>query len=353
MLPVSTPLSGLLEGMRVLLVEDNEINQEIAVGLLEACGVAVELAGNGRQALDRLHAVDTVRHYQLVFMDLHMPELDGHAATMRLRRDARFDALPIIAMTANAMPAERQRCRDEGFDDHLSKPLIPDELHRLLTGYLAAGRGARSQVFDGAVPGLDLAIARQGVDGDEALLLKVLRMFSRDERDRAQRIRDALAQGDHADAERHAHSLRGVAEGVGAARVAQLAGELELAARRASEDGVPTPAPAATLDTLHALDAALATLCADLDRYLPPEAAAALGNVRDPGDWLAALRRLDELMGAGDGEAIALFAADAADFAASFGSWDAEAIQRGLDDRDFDGARAALRWVAHKHALDL
>ncbi|USX24190.1 response regulator [Oxalobacteraceae bacterium OTU3CINTB1] len=342
------------DGARVLLVEDNEINQEIAVGLLEACGVVVELANNGTEALDRLHAVDAARRYQLVFMDLHMPELDGHATTVRLRQDSRFDALPIIAMTANTMPAERQRCREEGFDGHLSKPLIPDELHRLLAGYLTAGApgGRREQqaVFDGAVPGLDLAAARRGVDGDEALLGKVLRMFSRDERDRARRIRAALAQGDHADAERHAHSLRGLAESIGAARVARLAGDLERAARQPMEEGPPASAVAAALD---ALDGALSALCAELDRRLPPAAEAATGTVRAPGDWLAELRRLDQLMLAGDTGAIALFAAGAADFAASFGSWDAEAIQRSLDERDFDGARAALRWVAHKHALDL
>ncbi|USX11556.1 ATP-binding protein [Oxalobacteraceae bacterium OTU3CAMAD1] len=358
------------DGARVLLVEDNEINQEIAVGLLEACGVAVDLANNGREALERLRAVDAARHYQLVFMDLHMPELDGHAATARLRRDTRFDALPIIAMTANAMPAERQRCRDEGFDDHLSKPLIPAELYRMLGRHLdPATRGAwcarrrRAPLPEDGVPGLDLALARQGVDGDEALLLKVLRMFARDERDRAGRIRAALGRGDHAGAERHAHSLRGLAEGIGALALARLAGELERAARRAREAraGGAAPdldAPAAShteLAALAALDTALAALCAELDA-LPPaeaEAVAAAGTARAPLEWLGELRRLAELMCERDGAAVGLFAAGAADFAASFGAWDAEAIQRGLDDLDFDGAHAALRWVAHKHELGL
>ncbi|USX17830.1 ATP-binding protein [Oxalobacteraceae bacterium OTU3REALA1] len=356
------------DGARVLLVEDNEINQEIAVGLLEACGVAVDLANNGREALERLRAVDAARHYQLVFMDLHMPELDGHAATVRLRRDSRFDALPIIAMTANAMPAERQRCRDEGFDDHLSKPLIPAELYRMLGEHLdTAARGAwcarrrRAPLLEDGVPGLDLALARQGVDGDEALLRKVLRMFARDERDRAGRIRAALGRGDHAGAERHAHSLRGLAEGIGALALARLAGDLERAARRAREaragGAAPAPdAPAASHTepaALAALDTELAALCAELDALPPAEAGAAAGTARAPLEWLRELRRLDQLMRARDGAAVGLFAAGAADFAASFGAWDAEAIQRGLDDLDFDGAHAALRWVAHKHELSL
>ncbi len=353
------------DGARVLLVEDNEINQEIAIALLEACGILVELAGNGREALERLRAADAAGpgpgpgpgHFQLVFMDLHMPELDGHAATVRLRQDARFDALPIIAMTANAMPAERQRCRDEGFDDHLSKPLIPAELHCMLGQYLAAagggrderagpGRRARPAALADGVAGLDLAVARQGVNGDEALLLKVLRMFRRDERDRAGRIRAALGRRDHAAAERHAHSLRGLADGIGAAPLARLAGDVERAARGRA-------APEAVAPALAALEDALARLCDGLDLYLPAEAAAAAGAARPAAAWLDELRRLAALMRACDGAAITAFGACAADFAASFGSWDAEAVQRGLDDLDFDGAHTALRWVAHQHGLEL
>ena len=258
-------------------------------------------------------------------------------------------------MTANAMPAERQRCRDEGFDDHLSKPLIPAELHRMLGQYLAGGeraggaapaRRARPAALADGVAGLDLAVARQGVNGDEALLLKVLRMFRRDERDRAGRIRAALGRRDHAAAERHAHSLRGLADGIGAAPLARLAGAVEQGVRAGR-------APADLAPALAALDAALAHLCAELERRLPAAAPAALGTARPAAAWQDELRGLAGLMRACDGAAITVFAASAADFAASFGSWDAEAIQRGLDDLDFDGAHTALRWVAHQHGLAL
>ncbi|USX17258.1 ATP-binding protein [Oxalobacteraceae bacterium OTU3CAMAD1] len=346
------------KGTRVLLVEDNDINQEIAVGLLGACGIEVDLAVNGREAIDLLQAAGMERYYQLVFMDLHMPELDGHAATMRLRGDARFDALPIIAMTANAMPEQRQRCMEEGFNDHLSKPLIPAELHRMLHQYLpaaTAGRpgggaaGAPAVALPDSLPGLDMACARRGVDGDEALLLKVLRLFRRDERDCAGRIRAAVARGDYHAAGRHAHSLRGVAAGLGAAPIALLAEELEQAARGA-------PATLSTIGpALESLDAALALLCDGLDAFLPAEETVAAGpaRTRTHGDWLDDLRRLTELMRDGDSGAIALFAACAPQFKTDFGVWDGEAIQRGLDDLDFEGAHAALQWVIYKHELVL
>nr|WP_229264309.1 two-component regulator propeller domain-containing protein [Duganella sp. 1411] len=350
--PGQPPRAPRFDGARVLLVEDNAINQEIALGLLRACGVEVDLAANGREAVERLAQAGAAGRYQLVLMDLHMPELDGYAATVRLRGDARLDALPIIAMTASVMPAERQRCRDDGFDDHLGKPLIPAELYALLGRYLPAAavpsRRRAPAPPEGVAdpdPDLDLAVARHGVDGNEALLWKVLRMFRDDEHDRVARIRAALGRGEHGAAERHAHSLRGLAAAIGAAPLARLAGELERAARARA------PAPAIA-PALAALDGALARVCAELDRRLPP-APAAPGAARPPASWQAELGRLAALMRARDGAAGAAFAACAADFAASFGHWDAEAIERGLDAGDFDGAHTALRWVAHQHALSL
>nr|WP_315213406.1 two-component regulator propeller domain-containing protein [uncultured Duganella sp.] len=347
-------------GARVLLVEDNHVNQEIAVGLLGACGIEVDLAVNGRESIELLEgrqAAGIGRGYQLVFMDLHMPELDGHAATVRLRRDARFDALPIIALTANAMPEQRQRCLDEGFNDHISKPLIPAELHRMLRRHLPAAMENRTRGEAGVpagtlpdtLPGLDMACARRGVDSDEALLLKVLRVFRRDERDCAARIGEAVARRDHGAVVRHAHSLRGVAAGIGAERIAHLAGELEQAAREAPPT-LATMGPA-----IASLDTALARLCAGLDAWLPAEEAvvASPAPAREHGDWLDDLRRLAELMRDGDSDAIALFAACAPQFKTDFGVWDGEAIQRGLDALDFEGAHAALQWVIYKHELVL
>ncbi|NVM77545.1 signal transduction histidine kinase/CheY-like chemotaxis protein/ligand-binding sensor domain-containing protein/HPt (histidine-containing phosphotransfer) domain-containing protein [Duganella sp. SG902] len=343
------------KGARVLLAEDNAINQEIAVGMLRACGIEVEVAGSGRIAIERLRAADAPRRYQLVLLDLHMPEIDGHTVALRLRADRRFDALPIIAVTANVLPDERRRCKEAGFNDHLGKPLMPAELYRVLARYLPAathtaprGPGAEATpALPDEVAGLDLAHARKSVNGDDALLLKVLRMFLRDERDCGARLRAALAAADHEAAERHAHSLRAVAESLGAARLARLADAFERAARQ-------RPPPEALNGALDALEAALAELCANLERRLPDQALdATAAAARPPAAWLDELRRLDQALRAGGDLAQTLFAACAPEFAATFGAWDAEAIQRCLQRRDIVGAHAALGWVIHKHALDL
>ncbi len=119
------PEGGLLTGARVLLAEDNLINQQIACELLTSAGAAVDVAGTGREAVDLLHAgLEKDRLYTLVLMDLQMPLMDGYEATRRIRSDSRFASLPIIAMTAHAMSEEWQNCRDAGMDDYIAKPIV-------------------------------------------------------------------------------------------------------------------------------------------------------------------------------------------------------------------------------------
>ncbi|HEX7650105.1 MAG TPA: response regulator, partial [Noviherbaspirillum sp.] len=127
--PASSQRQVRLDGLRVLLVEDNAVNQMIGSELLSSAGVIVEVADNGRIAVDRLRSG---AQFDIVLMDLQMPEMDGYAATIALRKEARFDSLPIIAMTAHAMAEERERCIDSGMNDHLSKPIDPDLLFATL-----------------------------------------------------------------------------------------------------------------------------------------------------------------------------------------------------------------------------
>jgi two-component system, sensor histidine kinase and response regulator len=115
-------------GTRVLLVEDNEINQEVAIGLLEDAAIQVDLAENGEIAVRMVQEND----YDAVLMDMQMPVMDGIAATRAIRSDSRFTSLPIIAMTANAMAADREKCLDAGMNDHIGKPIDPDQLFSVL-----------------------------------------------------------------------------------------------------------------------------------------------------------------------------------------------------------------------------
>jgi two-component system sensor histidine kinase/response regulator len=117
-----------LGGARILLTEDNEINQQIAVELLEGAGATVKVANNGREAVELLSNGPQPPPFDVVLMDLQMPEMDGHQATAKLRSDPRFTVLPIIAMTAHATIEERQRCLAAGMNDHISKPIDPGNL---------------------------------------------------------------------------------------------------------------------------------------------------------------------------------------------------------------------------------
>ena len=121
-------------GTRVLLVEDNEINQEVAIGLLEDAAIHVDLAENGEIAVRMAQETD----YDAVLMDMQMPVMDGIEATRAIRSDARFQDLPIIAMTANAMAVDREKCLKAGMNDHIGKPIDPDELFSVLLRW--AGR---------------------------------------------------------------------------------------------------------------------------------------------------------------------------------------------------------------------
>ncbi len=127
--------SSTLRGLRVLLVEDNLVNQVLARKLLEAQGVSVDIAGDGQKALDRLAEVGA-GHYHVVLMDLQMPVMDGYTAVQRLRADAQFDTLPIIAMTAHAMREEVERCAVLGMNDHITKPINPEKMYQTLARFV-------------------------------------------------------------------------------------------------------------------------------------------------------------------------------------------------------------------------
>lgn len=133
------PVQAVLADLpRVLLVEDNLINQEVALFLLEELGVRADLAENGEEALERLLAAADDA-YQLIFMDCQMPKMDGYEATRRIRKDGSLEAYhncPIIAMTANAMKGDKEHCLETGMSDYMTKPVDPDELSRKLKKWL-------------------------------------------------------------------------------------------------------------------------------------------------------------------------------------------------------------------------
>lgn len=263
--------SGRLKGARILLAEDNDINQQIAVELLEGVGAHLTVAHNGQDAVERLQREPAA--YDLVLMDLQMPVMGGYEATVKIRSDARFAKLPIIAMTAHATIEEKQKCLDAGMNDHISKPIDPGALFETVGRFykptaaqpaetsniehstsniqrppsaptLEVGRSMlnveRSSGAQGketsapmevllTVEGLNSADGLLRVAGNRKLYLKLLRQFSVQQATAPAEIAAQLRAGDRATAERTAHTVKGVAANLGVKAVQAAAGELEKA----------------------------------------------------------------------------------------------------------------------------
>jgi len=292
---VSTPLLGA----RILLVEDNDINRQIATELLEAAGAQVHSAVNGRDAVDLLSAA-TPLAVDVVLMDLQMPEMDGFQATATLRADRRFAALPIIAMTAHATLEERQRCLAAGMNDHVAKPIDPDNLFETVGRFYRRPDGTQLEAIP-AVPGtavggaastlLDRRAGLARVAGNETLYRKLLHQFLDQQAPAVARIRAAIADGDGSLAERLAHTLKGVAGNIGAMPVHAAAATLEqLIHRTAAASDIEAAANAVT--------AALNPLLAELRTLPPPPTPAtdAEGASATVEDTLAAARSLSVLL---------------------------------------------------------
>ncbi|TAN49603.1 MAG: response regulator [Methylococcaceae bacterium] len=254
-----------LSGARVLLVEDNEINQEIALELLRGRGLSVTTAENGRLGV----AAVQQQPFDLVLMDLQMPDMDGFEATRRIRADPRFAALPIIAMTAHAMSGDREKCLQAGMNDHVPKPIDPPQLFAVLAKWLhfdGTPSGVQSASADDAadlpeqLAGFDLANGLAKVSGNRALYRRLLSRFYRHNRTAAEEIKTALQSGDGERAHRLAHTLKGVAGNLGAKSLFTAAAKLEQVMARQGE-------VAATLTVFEqALEEALTVL----ERLEPP-----------------------------------------------------------------------------------
>ncbi len=224
-------------GAEILLVDDNEINQEVATELLEQAGMCVTVACNGKEAVEKI----TLSQYDCVFMDIQMPEMDGYEATRHIRKDERFASLPIVAMTANAMQGDREKCIDAGMNDHVAKPINPKELSHALIKWVPAregiGQGTASlpekpqpiqeQEALPELPGIDVEGGLERVNGNGKLYRKLLADFYKNNIDTRQEIEKALETGDTKLAERLVHTVKGVSATIGADELAEVSQPLE------------------------------------------------------------------------------------------------------------------------------
>lgn len=316
-----------LEGLRVLLAEDHEVNQRLLRKLLEHAGMRVDVVGNGRDALERVRSHD----YDMVLMDMQMPVLDGSCASRAIRQLGARGQLPIIAISASAMPEDRQRCQEAGMNGFLAKPVGLDELYATLQQWapLPVTPAARLSRGLPEIAGLDCAKSLQRMQDDRTLYLTLLGDLASRQRDTPLHIRQALARGDRPAAERLAHTLKGLTATVGANAVALAAAAVEESLRQ----NAPTEAIHAALAHL---EAQLSPLLDALTHWLATE--------RTPNDQArarvptgAVCARLAELLSEDDADAVAWFNQHAAALRDAPGI-DYPRLERAV--RDFDFVRA-------------
>jgi two-component system, sensor histidine kinase and response regulator len=275
-----------LAGARVLMVEDNKLNQMVGQALLEGLGLTVEIAGNGQQAIAMIEADH--HRFDAVLMDLQMPVMDGYEATRALRAQPSTVGLPIIAVTANALPSERERCLQAGMNDYVPKPIDPDRLRAVLEKWVQPRRargpltlslspadrgegthggapatglpasplsgeaGALRAPGDGlpaSLPGVDTVLALRRLMGNRDLLVRLLCEFASEHADDPEHIRASLARGDLEAARAAVHRLKGVAGNLAAQQVFASAAVLESALRQ----GTPAPFDAQLDDLANAM----------------------------------------------------------------------------------------------------
>jgi signal transduction histidine kinase/CheY-like chemotaxis protein len=350
---------GRIRGARVLLVEDNELNREVALGLLEDAHLTIEIAENGQVAVQMV----SEHNYDLVLMDMQMPVMDGLAATRAIRLKPQFQSLPIIAMTANVMESDRERCTEAGMNDHLAKPIDPAALFAALLRWIKPradvvakaapeSPAATSRVLEPApspaiptlqIEGVDTQSALRRTGGNPKRYEMLLRKFA--ESANVDEIRDALASGDTATAVRTAHSLKGAAANLGATAVANSAAEVETGIK-AGQSVQPQ------LDTLATkLRAAVEAIRSALPNEQVGESARAA--TADPASVAAPLRKLAELLSHDDGDAADFILEAQPHLAKVLTGSEITSLREFVGNYDFVGALKCVSEIAGRLGLPL
>jgi CheY-like chemotaxis protein len=354
-------LVSAITGARILLAEDNEINQMMACEILRGAGFEVDVAEDGQIALDKVaERFAQGLPYDLVLMDMQMPVMDGVASAMRIRESHSIDTLPIVAMTANAMKADRDRCLAAGMNGFVTKPISPNELWEIIarTVKIRAGLGtpsieAPAQVGATgtveetaeeylhalrAVPDLNVDQGLLRTNSNPALYLTIVKMFVSSQADGHLRIRQNIQQGDMATAELLAHTLKGLAGNLGATPLQMVADKLESALRNTVPQSEVEEHLARTGEALEALISALR----EVPGLVPPQEIMDATLLTEK-QLATASRVIDELkvqLGESDANASELWATHAPVLRALIP--DAERIEIAINDFDFEQALEIL-----------
>jgi signal transduction histidine kinase/CheY-like chemotaxis protein len=347
---------GKLRGARVLLVEDNELNQEVAMGLLEPAHMSIDLADNGEVAVQMVSKHD----YDLVLMDMQMPVMDGVAATKAIRSNPRFSELPIIAMTANAMDADREISRQAGMNDHVSKPIDPDAMFGTIMRWIkprhaepseppaqrVEGTASQNLACLPEIDGVDMKDGLKRVGGNSRLYRELLMKFAAKHSDAGLQVSDALHIGDRNAGERIAHTVKGVAGNIGIKPVQFAAEKLEKAIRE-SDPAVDTMLQDFTSVLRAQIDA--------IEQALPLETLVLEIEPKKSFDPIAAsleITRLRSQLKASDGDSEETFRTLQSILTSQVEKARLDALGADISNFDFSGAMLKLDEIVREHSLN-
>ncbi|HIJ84448.1 MAG TPA: response regulator, partial [Magnetococcales bacterium] len=346
--PQSQPGEGAdritsLRGGRILLVEDNEINRQVAKELLEDEGLHVHIANNGEEA------VTAVRRgtFDAVLMDIQMPVMDGYTATRAIRCLPDLQHLPIIAMTANAMTGDRERCLLAGMNEYLSKPIHPPTLFATLRRFIKPGtnltQGPVNTVKDSirlpeTLDGVDISLGLNNVSGKKELYFRVLKNIYVGHRDVVAKIQTALATGQITEAHRMVHTLKGMAGTMGAKPLQKISQRLESALKPETIDQAQElllPFSQEVTQVMQSLQPYLASIEA---AKATPAKPAVPTQIPDMERLRPILAELNQLLDDGDSEAINLVVM-AKELLSGSAVFDVlQTLEEQIDDYEFEAA---------------
>jgi PAS domain S-box-containing protein len=336
-----------LRGTHVLLVEDNEINQEVALELLGKAGIRATVVENGQEALDSLEH----NHFDGVLMDIQMPVMDGYTATMRIREDERFKSLPVIAMTANAMAADLEKCIEVGMNDHIAKPINVSEMFQTMARWIAPEKPeTETEANPETIPtpgetasdelprikGIDTEAGLNTVQGNKRLYRKLLLKYRDSQADFKETFIKALKASDMEDATRLAHTLKGVSGSIGAREIQEAASKLEASCKKGHTERT-------LRKKLNDITKLLNPVLEELSRLESPSRLQQSAQVAtDINSLEPALKQLRELLNDDDTGAMDVLEDIAASLSQSQWQSTIESLESAINDYDFEAALTFL-----------
>lgn len=344
---VRTPLSG-----SILLAEDNKINQQVAKEILTSFGLKVEIANNGAEAVNKIFKSTEGSISDLVIMDIQMPEMDGIEATHKIRENPHFKDLPIIAMTAHAMMGDREKSLAAGMNEHITKPIDPDELYKVLSQWLKKSTTRKPcnsitkpvdiTLLPDYSENIDIVWGLKRVGGNRALFSKLLKDFYFDHHDDMEKLQQALNKNQLELANRIIHTIKGVSGNIGATRLHQQSAELEQMIQNQEDLN----------NTLNSYKLTFEALMTELDNFNNHKIIHSINSKVPEENLTVQLNKLYRLLNEGDADAIDILTSIQDDLNAH-ASDQVTSLQQAIEDYDFDQACSILEQICNKSGIKI